>query len=73
MCANLRVMEEEEDAGDGSLKEAVLLKMEDFFQWYGQLVATKPLITILLCLLVTALAGVGLLRFEAENEGIKLC
>ena len=65
-------MEEEEDAGDGSLKEAVLLKMEDFFQWYGQLVATKPLITILLCLLVTALAGVGLLRFQAENEGIKL-
>ena len=65
-------MEEEEDASGGSIKEAVLVKMEDFFQWYGQLVATRPKTTILLCLLVTALAGIGLLRFRAENEGIKL-
>ena len=72
MYTNFRVMEGEEDAGGGSIKEAVLVKMEDFFQWYGQLVATRPLTTILICLLVTALAGIGLLRFEAENEGIKL-
>ena len=67
-------MEEEEGgAGGGAgLKELMLTKMENFFQWYGQLVASKPLLTILICLLVTALAGIGLLRFRAENEGIKL-
>ena len=74
MCTNLRVMEEEEGgAGGGAgLKELMLTKMENFFQWYGQLVASKPLLTILICLLVTAIAGIGLLRFRAENEGIKL-
>ena len=68
----MEVEVEVEDAGGGSLKELALVKMEDFFQWYGQLVASRPFSTILICLLVTALAGLGLLRFNAENEGIKL-
>ena len=54
------------------LKTAIVGGLENWFQWYGQFVARHPVAVILVCVAVTGLCGLGLLRFRAENEGIKL-
>ena len=54
------------------MKTTVISGLENFFLKYGETVARKPLYFILACVALTALCGVGLLRFRAENEGIKL-
>ena len=64
--------EEGGGAGGRGLQVRVLGGMEAWFLGFGTTVASRPLATILLCFLATALCGVGLLRFRAENEGIKL-
>ena len=46
--------------------------MDTFFFKYGKLVATYPLTTIFLCILLTAVCGVGMMNFRMENTGLKL-
>ena len=55
-----------------SLKTDILTAIERGFQRYGETVARKPWYFILTCVILTGLCGLGLLRFKAENEGIKL-
>ena len=55
-----------------TLKTAIIGGIERGFQSYGETVARKPWYFILACVLLTALSGLGLFRFRAENEGIKL-
>jgi len=54
------------------LKTSIVGGLESMFTWYGELVARNPWRTIAVCVAVTGLCGLGLLRFRAENEGIKL-
>ena len=54
------------------IKSCIVGGMEDWFRGYGELVASRPFLFILLCFAFTSLCGLGLLRFRAENEGIKL-
>ena len=54
------------------LKTNITSGLERFFLKYGETVARKPVLFILACVGLTALCGLGLLRFRAENEGIKL-
>ena len=54
------------------LKTSITSGLERFFLKYGETVARKPVYFILACVGITALCGLGLLRFRAENEGIKL-
>lgn len=54
------------------LKTSITSGLERFFLKYGETVARKPVYFILVCVGITALCGLGLLRFRAENEGIKL-
>ena len=54
------------------IKSCIVGGMEDWFRGYGELVASRPFLFILLCFAFTGLCGLGLLRFRAENEGIKL-
>ena len=55
-----------------SLQKTIVSGLENFFSRYGKAVASKPWIFILGCFLFTGLSGLGLLKFRAENEGIKL-
>ena len=54
------------------LKTAIITGIERGFQRYGETVARRPWYFILTCVAITGLCGLGLLRFRAENEGIKL-
>jgi len=54
------------------LKTTIVGSLESWFQSYGRLVASHPVLFIAICVGVTGLSGLGLLRFRAENEGIKL-
>jgi len=54
------------------LKTAIVGGLENWFESYGEIVAKFPLRVIAVCVVVTGLCGLGLLRFRAENEGIKL-
>ncbi len=46
--------------------------MEGSFGWYGKLVSQNAWKFITLCLAVTGLCSLGLLRFYRENNGVKL-
>lgn len=52
--------------------DAIERGMGAFFYNHGRLVATHPAAAIILCLAVSALCGAGLVRFRAENNGLKL-
>merc|ERR1719450_739770 len=54
------------------LKTALMEGLENVFEKYGMAVAKYPLRVIVICVIATGLCGLGLLRFRAENEGIKL-
>ena len=40
----------------------VISSLERFFSWYGELVASSPWTSILICLAITVGGGLGLLR-----------
>ena len=46
--------------------------LDTFFFNYGRLVATYPCTFIVLCFLLTAICGVGMINFRMENTGLKL-
>ena len=51
---------------------AVMRGIGGFFRWYGEQVAARPCLFIGLCVVLTGVCGAGLVKFRAENEGIKL-
>ena len=55
-----------------NMKSSITSGLEKFFLKYGETVARRPVLFILACVSLTGLCGLGLLRFRAENEGIKL-
>ena len=55
-----------------SVQKTIVSGLENFFSKYGEAVARKPWYFILACFVFTGLCGAGLVRFRAENEGIKL-
>jgi len=71
---NTEVKPKTEEQGNlvSRLKTNIVEGLEDVFESYGRLVAQYPVRVIVICVLVTGLCGLGLLRFRAENEGIKL-
>jgi hypothetical protein len=46
--------------------------MDRFFYNHGKRVASHPFAYIALCLVVTGLCGIGLVKFREENNIIKL-
>ena len=46
--------------------------MDTFFFNYGKLVATYPCTFIVLCVILTAVCGAGMINFRMENTGLKL-
>merc|ERR1712106_18928 len=46
--------------------------LEDFFEWYGRLLARHPLKSVGICLLIPLLCGVGLINFRSESNPYKL-
>ncbi|XP_045125930.1 protein patched homolog 3-like [Portunus trituberculatus] len=46
--------------------------MELTFNTYGRLIATSPIVVIVVCLVMAAGCGVGLLKFEQEDRPTKL-
>uniref|UniRef100_A0A061RV36 Niemann-Pick C1 protein n=2 Tax=Tetraselmis sp. GSL018 TaxID=582737 RepID=A0A061RV36_9CHLO len=66
-------------SGDLSVKQQLVGRGDQFsklvqkyFRSLGISVAERPWTTILLCLTLTAVAAIGLLRFSTENRGDKL-
>ena len=66
-----KVAKEQASKSNG-LKVYMVGGLGDFFRTWGEVVASRPLLAVLGCAVFTGLCGVGLLRFRAENEGIKL-
>ncbi|KAM9960108.1 hypothetical protein ACTFIW_009233 [Dictyostelium discoideum] len=46
--------------------------IQRFFYWYGHKVASKPLIVILICIIITAGLGIGIIKLEIEQDPVKL-
>ena len=46
--------------------------LDTFFFNYGKLVATYPFTFITLCVILTAVCGIGMINFRMENTGLKL-
>ncbi|CAG0902468.1 unnamed protein product, partial [Cyprideis torosa] len=66
---------------DASLKKPSFLKrisnviiggLEGFFFRYGQAIATRPFVTILICLALVGLCGIGFIKWEEETRPEKL-
>ena len=55
-----------------AFRSCIETALDTFFFNYGKLVATYPLIFILLCFLLTAICGMGMMNFRMENTGLKL-
>ena len=45
-------------------QHGILSSLENFFQWYGKLVATHPKYAIFISVFVTFMGGLGLLRYK---------
>ena len=50
------------------LKTTIVEGLDNVFEGYGRLVAQYPVRVIAVCVLVTGLCGLGLLRFRQENN-----
>lgn len=46
--------------------------IEVAFYWYGRAIATVPVLAIVLCLVLTAVCSIGLVKFQQETRPIKL-
>lgn len=46
--------------------------IEVAFYWYGRAIATVPVLVIVLCLVLTAVCGIGLTQFHQETRPVKL-
>ncbi|KAN0030141.1 hypothetical protein ACTA71_009902 [Dictyostelium dimigraforme] len=46
--------------------------IQRFFYWYGHKVASKPIIVILVCLVITAGLGIGIIKLQIEQDPVKL-
>jgi len=53
-------------------QHGILSSLENFFQWYGKLVATHPKYAIFISVFVTFMGGLGLLRFYEEGDAATL-
>lgn len=53
-------------------KNGIIGGMERFFFHYGKAVATRPSCFIILCIVIAAASGSGLMKFKQENLGHKL-
>ena len=58
--------------GRSSIQGFVLGGFESFFHRIGVLVAQHPILTMLVCFLLTGICGIGFLKMEKENNVIKL-
>jgi hypothetical protein len=55
-----------------TIQDFIVGGMEQFFYNYGKSIAGHPVLYIILCLVITAGCGSGLVFFRVENNGIKL-
>ena len=46
--------------------------MEKFFFWYGKTISKYPAFFIVLCMIITGVASLGLMKMKMENNGLKL-
>ena len=56
----------------GVPRVGVLARLETYFHWHGALVARRPYTVICLCLVVTGISCIGLLKFQEEREMVNL-